>query len=101
VNSGKPPARKSKDFNADGSCALSFVVLHFCNASLEKEFTVIALINSKLRNGRQLEKLESILCMREFISRKRICCDEFKPTKHTLQLFTPGMYTMADDEHLG
>ena len=71
---------------------LSLLALPFSNASVERCFSQMNLIKSKLRNRMGEEMLASILHIRGFISRREICCNKFKATPAMLSRFTNSIY---------
>ena len=71
--------------------ALTVLSLPFSNAAVERSFSQMALIKTKLRNRMQQPLLEAILHVRAYMSRHHICCSAFKPSKDMLSLFTSNM----------
>ena len=71
---------------------LSLLALPFSNASVERCFSQMNLIKSKLRNKMKQDMLESILHIRAFMTRRGICCSKFKVTGAMLARFTRSIY---------
>ena len=76
--------------------ALSLLALPFSNASVERVFSQMNLIKTKLRNRLKQPMLEAILHVRGFMSRNRFCCNKFKTTKDMFSRFNASIY--ASDE---
>jgi Domain of unknown function (DUF4371)/hAT family C-terminal dimerisation region len=80
------------DFHDLGNFALSLLALPFSNASVERTFSQMNLIKSKLRNKMQQSLLENLLHIRAYMARNNICCNNFQPTTSMMSRFTSDMY---------
>ncbi|TNN39643.1 hypothetical protein EYF80_050190 [Liparis tanakae] len=85
-------AAGDKDFAELGSFALSLLALPFSNTAVERTFSEMNLIKTKLLNRMKDSLLENILRIRAFIQRHGICCHQFEPTREMLALFSTDMY---------
>ncbi|XP_067295921.1 protein FAM200A-like [Pseudorasbora parva] len=85
-------AAGDQDFYELGSFALSLLALPFSNAAVERTFSEMNLIKTKLRSRMKDTLLENILRIRAFMQRHGICCHQFEPTKEMLALFNTNMY---------
>ena len=80
------------DFNELATFVLSLMALPFSNAAVERAFSQMNLIKTRLRNRMQQKMLEAILRIRGYMSRNRICCDTFTPSRDMLTRHTSKMY---------
>ncbi len=67
------------------------------NASVERVFSQMNLVKSKLRNRMQQISLENTLHVRAFMQRNGICCPKFTPTQEMLSLFTQDIHCVDTD----
>lgn len=65
------PYKELSDF------ALSLLVLPYSNAEVERLFSQMNLIKTKLRNRMQLRMLSSILAIRSGLTRQNKCCHDY------------------------
>lgn len=65
------PYKELSDF------ALSLLVLPHSNAEVERLFSQMNLIKTKLRNRMQLRMLSSILAIRSGLTRQNKCCHDY------------------------
>lgn len=72
--------------------ALSVLSLPLSNATVERIFSHMNVIKSKIRNRINLNLLDSIIRIRNYFHVKRICCQTFIPSKTMYQKFNVGMY---------
>ncbi len=91
-------AAGERDFAELGSFALSLLALPFSNAAVERTFSEMNFIKSKLRNRMNDGLLMNILRIRAFMQRHEICCHEFEPTREMLALFNTDMYDRDQGE---
>ena len=73
--------------------ALSFLAMPLSNADVERFFSQMNQVKSKLRNRMGQKTLSSILSIRYGLRRVGICCKGFAPTAEMLQRFNVGMYS--------
>ena len=85
-------ASGENDFEELGMFILSLLALPFSNASVERTFSQMNILKSKLRNKMQQPMLEALLHIRSFMERSNICCNEFVPTKTMLNKFNNDIY---------
>ncbi|KAL1250495.1 hypothetical protein QQF64_018291 [Cirrhinus molitorella] len=79
--------------------ALSLLAMPLSNADVERVFSQMNNVKSKLRNRMGQKTLSSILCIRYGLRRLGICCKDFIPSQDMLQRFSVGMY--RDGEETG
>ena len=72
--------------------ALSMLCRPLSNASVERMFSQMALIKTKLRNRMKQPLLESIMHIRAYMSRNEICCHKFKPSPDMYRRFDGRIY---------
>lgn len=60
--------------------ALKLHSLPISNATVERVFSRVTSVKSKLRNRMCLEMLDSILRIKMLLEEKKICCTNFEPT---------------------
>ena len=95
-------ASGENDFIDVGKFALSMLAIPVSNASVERVFSQMNLVKSKIRNRMQQSTLENILHVRAFMQRNSACCHEFTPTQEMLSLFTQDIYNVGtNDENNG
>jgi len=83
------------DFSVVGKFALSVLALPFSNigyAAVERTFSQMNLIKSKLRSRMHQDLLESILYVHGFMSINGLCCNSFQPTADMFAKFTTDIY---------
>ena len=79
---------------------LSLLLLPFSNAAVERVFSTMNIVKTKVRNRMQQDSLEKILHERAYMSRHKICSNKFLPDKIMLSLFTAEMYRQEDDDSM-
>ncbi|XP_058645892.1 uncharacterized protein LOC131548545 [Onychostoma macrolepis] len=79
--------------------ALSLLAMPLSNADVERVFSQMNHVKSKLRNRMGQKTLSSILCIRYGLRRLGICCKDFVTSQEMLQRFNVGMY--RDGEETG
>jgi len=72
--------------------ALSMLSLPLSNADVERAFSQVNIIKSKLRNRMANKTLAGILHVRYGMRRQNICCTDFVPTHRMLVRFNESMY---------
>lgn len=77
----------------------AFVLLSLpsSNASVERSFSLMNVIKSKLRNRMMLKLLNSIMLVRGCFNSNGVCCKTFQPTKDMLDRFNSKMYSENSD----
>lgn len=70
------------------SLALALFSLPFSNASVERIFSQMNVVHSKLRNRFSVRSVEAILQIRYGLSLQRISCVNFTPSEDMLKNFT-------------
>ncbi|KAK3863208.1 hypothetical protein Pcinc_030998 [Petrolisthes cinctipes] len=86
-------ASGERDFREVAQFVLSLLSLPISNASVERVFSQMNLIKSKIRNRMQQKSLESILHVSAFMQRNDICCNKFVPSESMLSSFTQDIYS--------
>ncbi|XP_050059097.1 uncharacterized protein LOC114130437 isoform X1 [Aphis gossypii] len=71
---------------------LQILSLPLSNAIVERVFSVMNCVKSKLRNRMQVDMLQAILRIRLHLNASKICCKSFKPTETMFHKFTSDMY---------
>ena len=71
--------------------ALDCFCLPISNAEVERVFSQMALVKTKLRNKMNTDTLSSILRIRQAVHLNG-CCTNFEPTPDMLALFTMAIY---------
>ncbi|XP_051798030.1 uncharacterized protein LOC127531856 [Acanthochromis polyacanthus] len=75
--------------------ALSLLAMPLSNADVERVFSQMNLVKSKLRNRMGQDTLSSILHIKYGLRRQGICCKDFIPSKEMLQRFNCHMYSVG------
>ena len=89
----------NKFFSDLAKFAFAMLCLPLSNASVERMFSQMALIKTKLRNRMKQPLLESIMHIRAYMSRNGFCCNKFKPTRDMFRRFDARIYVnMQADE---
>lgn len=83
--------------------ALNCLVMPVSNASVERIFSHVTFIKSKLRNRMKTRMLEAILRIRIKLHFRNKCCVDFVPTRRMLDMFNskdmyPGKDPNEDDD---
>ena len=68
------------------------------NADVERVFSQMSLVKSKLRNKIGQETLSNILHIKYGLRQNGICCKDFVPTKEMFQRFNHCMYMSGASE---
>lgn len=79
--------------------ALSLLAMPLSNADVERVFSQMNHVKSKLRNRMGQKTLSSILCVRYGLRTQGISCKDFVPSQEMLQRFNVGMH--KDGEETG
>lgn len=85
-SSGEQPYRELAEY------VLNCLSLPMSNAEVERIFSQLCLIKTKVRNKLSLKMLESIIRIRACFQSKGMCCKNFEPTVDMLKLFNCKMY---------
>ena len=72
--------------------ALALFAMPFSNAAVERIFSVVSLVKTKLRNSLLCRTVESVLCVRYGIQFMNVSLSSFMPAKSMLQNFSDKMY---------
>lgn len=72
--------------------ALSVLSLPISNAYVERVFSIMNIIKSKIRNKINLPLLDSVLRIKFYFLAKNICCKDFIPTKDMCNRFNVNIY---------
>ncbi|KAK3909733.1 Zinc finger protein 862 [Frankliniella fusca] len=84
------------------TCALTLLSLPLSNAVVERVFSIMNIVKSKLRNRMSISVLNAILFLRLYLKAHDICCLTYQPTKDMLQRFNArNMYPPARPRHPG
>jgi 3'-phosphoadenosine 5'-phosphosulfate sulfotransferase len=67
------------------------------NAVVERSFSVMNIIKSKLRNKMLLELLNAIMTIKFHFYVNNICCKDFQPTQDMISRFTSKKYESEQD----
>jgi hypothetical protein len=67
--------------------ALTLLSLPFSNATVERLFSLMNIVHSKLRNRLHVRTTEAILQIRYSLKRQNCTCATFEPSEHMLQHF--------------
>jgi len=62
-------------------------------AAVERTFSIVSCVKTKLRNRLATSTLEAILRCRSYLYNRSRCCKSLEPTEKMLQLFSNQMYT--------
>lgn len=84
-------------FKEISSFALSLFSMPFSNACVERVFSIMNFVKSKLRNRLICETVEAALTVRYGLKFLGISAASFEPTKEMLRAFTSDMYNGDDD----
>ncbi len=74
------------------SFALRALSLPVSNAVVERIFSILNIVKSKIRNRMKLDMLVAILRIRSYFSVRKLCCETFKITKKMIELHNTNMY---------
>ena len=69
--------------------------LPLSNADVERVFSEMSLVKSKLRNRIGQETLSGILHIKYGLRRQGLCCKDFAPSQEMLRRFNRGMYSVS------
>ena len=61
--------------------ALALMSLPFSNAAVERMFSHMNLLKTKLLNRMKQDMLEAIMHIRSHMQRKKLCCNNFTPSR--------------------
>jgi hypothetical protein len=107
VNTIKDAADKQRYGNIS-RLALALLSLPFSNATVERLFSLMNVVHTKLRNRLQVRSTEAILQIRYGLKRQELSCTSFQPTPYMIQhFFDKGLTNIStgkideDDEIIG
>ena len=84
----------SNPFEDISKCAISALILPHSNADIERVFSSMNYIKSKLRNKIKLDLLNAILMVKFSLLRLQKCCDSYKlPSNVLIDIGTMAAYT--------
>jgi hypothetical protein len=78
--------------------ALSALTVPISNATVERIFSHVTAVKSKLRNRMNLQMLDSIVRIRTNLAFQDKCCTKFQVTAKMLELFSSDMYVSKTTE---
>ena len=91
-------AENKQRFGNISQLALSLFSLPFSNATVERLFSLMNIVHSKLRNRLHVSSVESILQIRYRLKRTGETCVSFQPTPYMLQHFFDKSKQNDNDE---
>jgi len=77
--------------------ALRALSLPVSNAVVERVFSILSILKSKLRNKMKLNMLTALLRIRTFLSVRSICCENFVVTQEMFSRHNNNMYHRNSD----
>lgn len=72
--------------------AIRALSLPISNATVERVFSIMNIVKTKLRNRMQLPMLQAITRIRLHLSVRKMCCTNFRPTVEMLKMHNSKMY---------
>ncbi|KAH0555273.1 hypothetical protein KQX54_016681 [Cotesia glomerata] len=90
-------ASGNQSFKELASFAIRALSLPISNADVERVFSVISIVKTKLRNRMLLPMLVALIRIRIHMSVHGHCCKNYTPTEYMLQLFTSKIYESSED----
>lgn len=72
--------------------ALRSLSLPISNATVERVFSIMNIVKSKMRNRMQLPMMQAITRIRLHFSVRKICCNTFRPTDEMIKMHNSKMY---------
>ncbi|KAK3918936.1 Zinc finger protein 862 [Frankliniella fusca] len=85
---GEQPYRKLAEY------VLTIISLPLSNAVVERIFSIMGVVKTKLRNRMSLKMLAAILLVRAHLGSRDVCCKSFEPSPAMIERFTSA--TMYD-----
>ena len=92
-------AAGEKCFAELAQIVLNAHALPLSNAYVERIFSHVTNIKTKVRNRLSLETLEAILRIRSHLCSEGICCNKFKVTDKMLSMFNSSIYKSSTEVH--
>jgi hypothetical protein len=80
---------KNPSFKDLAVFVLSSLSVPVSNATVERIFSLVSAVKTKVRNCMQLHLLDSIIRIRSELLLSQKCCNDFEPTQRMLDNFTP------------
>lgn len=66
---------------------LTYLSLPLSNTFVERVFSIMNLVKSKIRNKMRFELLDTTLRIRLYFTKTDMCCNSFQPSPQTFQKF--------------
>ena len=86
-------------FKELATIVLRLLTFPLSNAAVERVFSIMNSVKTKVRNRLKLTTLEAIIRTKIFCFNRKICCNNFTPTGHMLSLFNSNIvYANCDGE---
>lgn len=85
-------ALNENPFSELATFAMKFLVLPFSNAEVERVFSGMNLIKTKIRNRMMLNTMNSLLYIRCGLKRMNTCCENFKITNDLIKKCDKNIY---------
>ena len=77
---------------------LSFLTIAHSTASVERIFSHVSFIKTKFRNRMKTKTLESLLVLRNYLCKRKLCCSSFMVTESMLEKMNTSMYKSIDNK---
>nr|XP_015840033.1 PREDICTED: uncharacterized protein LOC107398961 [Tribolium castaneum] len=77
--------------------AITALSLPLSNAVVERVFSTMNFIKSKVRNKIDISLLDALLRLKTYFNVEKICCNTFVPSMEMLQKFNVNMYKQKND----
>lgn len=81
--------------------AFTLLSLPSSNASVERSFSIMNIVKSKLRNQMMLKLLNSIMLIKSYFHVHSLCCKTFEPTTDMFHNFNSTMYKYRRENENG
>lgn len=88
----------NKRFENIARFALSLLTTPISNATVERAFSIYAVIKDKLRNKLSISTMQSLMMVRYSLKRDHKDCVNFQPTAQMLKNFTTSMYDFKNQD---
>ncbi|XP_044015627.1 uncharacterized protein LOC122857495 isoform X2 [Aphidius gifuensis] len=85
-------ANGERTFKDIAKFALRALSLPINNAEVERVFSIMAAVKTKIRNRKQMLLLVALIRIKMHIIVNQVCCMSYKPTKDMLDRFNKNMY---------
>jgi hypothetical protein len=87
---------KQKPYQELATYALSCLTVPVSNAVVERIFSHVTIVKTKIRNRLSIKMLDAIIRIRMSLVLKGKCCKDFIVTSRMLELFNVNMYDNSD-----